>query len=289
MEIGFIGLGIMGQRMAANLLKGGIRLSINNRTKTPADDLISQGAVWFDSPAELVASVDVVFTMLSTPGVVADIAIGENGFLYNMRENSIWVDCTTVNPSFSRALAERAQENNVLFLDAPVAGSAQPAASGDLVFLVGGPAQALERITPALSAMGRKIIHAGVNGQGSSLKMVINSTLAVSMASFCEAVHLGLSLGLDKDMLLDSLSQSPVVAPIVSRKINMLRENDFPAEFPLEWMYKDLFLASESAYENGVSLPISAAVKEVYARAISQGLAREDFSAVWKAIAQEIP
>src|SRR5882672_8332634 len=138
MKIGFVGLGAMGSRMAANLQKSGYSLVVFNRSADKAAPLVSAGAHLADSPAALAADVDVLFTMLAHPAAVREAALGQDGFLGRLRPGTLWIDCSTVNPSFSREMASAAQARKLRFLDAPVAGSRVPAAKGELVFLDGG-------------------------------------------------------------------------------------------------------------------------------------------------------
>lgn len=138
MKIGFIGLGIMGSRMAANLQKGGHSLVVYNRTRDKARLLLEQGAKWADSPADLAVEVEILFTMLAHPDAVREAALGENGFLSRFPSGLLWVDCSTVNPSFSKEIAGEARSRGIRFLDAPVTGSKEIAAAGKLVLWVGG-------------------------------------------------------------------------------------------------------------------------------------------------------
>lgn len=136
--IGFIGLGIMGSRMANNLLKNGFNLIVHNRTKEKAEDLISNGAKWAESPREVAENADIIFTMLSNPQVVENTAMGEDGFLSYFAEGKLWADCSTVDPAFTKKMAKESLNRRVRFLEAPVTGSRIPAERAELVFLVGG-------------------------------------------------------------------------------------------------------------------------------------------------------
>src|SRR5258708_15788328 len=138
MKMGFVGLGARGSRMAVNLQKSGAPLVVYNRSREKAAALVSAGAVWADTPAALAAEVEVLFTMLAHPAAVREAALGQDGFLDRLRPGALWIDCSTVNPSFSREIAAAAQATKLRFLDAPVAGSRVPAAKGELVFFVGG-------------------------------------------------------------------------------------------------------------------------------------------------------
>jgi 3-hydroxyisobutyrate dehydrogenase-like beta-hydroxyacid dehydrogenase len=185
MKIGFMGLGIMGGRMAANLQKAGHSLVVYKRTRDKAEPLLSKGATWAESPAQLAARADLVFTMLAHPAAVREMALGKDGFLPRLVPGRLWVDCSTDNPSFSMEMATLARTHNIRFLDAPVTGSKEPAALGKLVFWVGGDANDLEESRPLLERMGSKIVHAGGHCMGSSLKMV-NQMLGTTMAVFAK-------------------------------------------------------------------------------------------------------
>jgi 3-hydroxyisobutyrate dehydrogenase/glyoxylate/succinic semialdehyde reductase len=149
MKIGFIGLGIMGSRMAANLQKRGHSLVVHNRTREKAESLLANGAIWADSPAALAPQVEMVFTMLAHPEAVQEAALGEDGFLSKFAAGRLWIDCSTVNPSFSKQMAAEARTRGVRFLDAPVTGSKEFAALAKLVFWVGGELTDLESCRPS--------------------------------------------------------------------------------------------------------------------------------------------
>lgn len=286
MKIGFIGLGIMGSRMAANLQKGGHSLVVFNRTRDKAEPLLAAGAHWADSPAALASQVKVVFTMLAHPAAVEEAALGQDGFLSRLAPSQMWIDCSTVNPSFSKKMAAEAQSHNVRFLGAPVSGSKGMAASAKLVFLAGSDAGDLETCRPLLECMGNKIIHCGGPAMGASLKMVMNQLLGTVMAAFAEGLVLGESLGLSREALFEALLGSPAAAPFLSVKRERIEKADYAhADFPLQWLQKDLHLATVSAYETGVSMPVTSVAKEIYRFAIREGHGEEDFSAIYDYLA----
>lgn len=282
MKIGFIGLGIMGSRMAANLQKHGYSLVVFNRTRAKAQPLLEQGASFAESPAKLAEQVDVLFTMLAHPDAVEQAALGRNRFLSHLKSNALWVDCSSVNPSFSKKMAAEAAQREVHFIDAPVTGSAPVAAEAKLVFWVGGDAIDVEMIRPLLLCMGNKIIHAGGHGTGASMKIVINLLLGNAMAAFAEGMALGEGLGISRKMLFDSLLGTPAVAPFVATKRQKIESGNYEAEFPLRWMQKDMHLASVSAYESGVAMPLTNVTKEIYRLAMRDGHDTKDFSAVYE-------
>jgi 3-hydroxyisobutyrate dehydrogenase-like beta-hydroxyacid dehydrogenase len=281
MRIGFIGLGIMGSRMAANLQKHGYDLVVFNRTRAKAQLLINNGATFAEAPAKVSERVDVLFTMLAHPDAVEQAALGRNGFLSHLKPNALWVDCSSVNPSFSKKMAAEAVARQIRFVDAPVTGSAPVAAEAKLIFWVGGDTADLEGIRPLLLCMGNKIVHAGGHGMGTSMKMVVNVLLGAGMASFAEAMALGQGLGLSQTMLFDSLLGAPTVAPFLASKREKIESGNYEAEFPLRWMQKDMQLASVSAYESGVAMPLANVTKEIYRLAMRDGHDTEDFSAIY--------
>lgn len=287
MKIGFIGLGIMGSRMAANLQSQGHNLVLFNRTRAKAQPLLGPCGKFADSPAQLAREVDVLFTMLAHPEAVEQAALGFEGFLNFLRPNTVWVDCSSVNPSFSKKMAAIADRREVHFVDAPVTGSAPVAEEAKLTFWVGADAADLESIRSLLLCMGNKIVHTGGHGSGTSMKMVINLLLGNAMAAFAEAMALGEALGLSQELLFDSLLGTPVLAPFLSAKREKIDNRDYEPEFPLRWMQKDLHLAAVSAFEAGVAMPLTNIAKEIYRLAMRDGHATEDFSAIYEFVTDD--
>jgi 3-hydroxyisobutyrate dehydrogenase/glyoxylate/succinic semialdehyde reductase len=281
MRIGFIGLGIMGSRMADNLNRAKLGLLIYNRTREKAEALIKKGAEWCDTPAQLAQKVDILFTMLAHPEAAEQLALGDNGYLENMRPNAIWADCSTVNPSFSRAMAVEAQKRQIRFVDAPVLGTKMPAQEGQLVFFVGGKKEDVETLTPYFEIMGKAVNHVGDHGMGASFKMVVNLLVAQNIIIFSEAIALGRALGFSQEMLFDMLLDGPMAAPYLSVKRPKIEEGIYEPDFPLKWMHKDLHLVALTAYENGVALPATNAAKEFFLQAKQSGLGEKDFAAIF--------
>ena len=282
MKIGFIGLGIMGSRMAANLLNAGHDVTIHNRTQAKANALVASGATWAETPSDAAKGAEVVITMLAHPQATEQTALhDENAFLAAMTPDSIWVDSTTANPMFARRMAAIAAKHEVKFLDAPVAGSKNQAQDAQLLFIVGGDADVVATCQPLFEAMGRQVNHVGGHGMGNALKLVVNHMLATSMLAFAEGMALGESLGISQETLLNTLVGGPVTAPFVAGKRAKIETGDYTPEFPLQWMQKDLQMASETAFETGVAMPISNTAKEIYQLASRSGLAEQDFSAIY--------
>jgi len=280
MKITFIGLGIMGSRMAANLLKNQVELTVYNRSKAPVEKLVMQGAKTANTMEAAVAEADIVFSMLSTPEVVEQCFLEKKGGLSAMQAGAIWVDCSTVNPSFSLRANAAAVARGIRFVDAPVAGTLPHAENGELVFFVGAEKSLYEMITPLLAHMGKKVLHIGATGKGASFKMLVNMMLAQSMLIFSEAVILGEKMGMDRDFLLSALPNLVVSAPFTKFKAEMVRSSDYEVQFPLEWMHKDLHLAALTAYELGQPLYLANMAKELFAAANKRGMGRLDFAAI---------
>ena len=281
MNIGFIGLGIMGSRMAANLLKNGVDLTIHNRSADKGADLVNSGAAWGDSPADIGTQADILITMLAHPEAVEESALGERGFLAQMKQDTLWIDCSTVHPSFSREMASAASARGIRFLGAPVAGSTTPAERGELAFFIGGDAADIEQAKPYLDMMGNRIVHVGEQGMGVALKLVVNYLLASSMAAFSEGLAFGQSLGLSEEMLFKALVGGPIVPPYLGSMQDKLDGTTDRLDFPLKWMQKDLQMVTTAAYESGAAMPIANSAKELYRLAMRHGYSDKDFSAVY--------
>lgn len=280
-NIGFIGTGIMGSRMAGNLLKAGFSVTIHNRTQAKANELLATGAQWAATPAEMAQS-DCVITMLAHPQAVEAAALdAETGFLDGMRPGAVWIDCSTGNPAFARRMAQEAIKREVHFLDAPVAGSKNQAQDAGLLFLVGGDADILARCNPVLEAMGKQVNHVGEPGMGTALKLVLNHLLATSMLAFAEGLVLGESLGLPQELLLNTLIGSAIVPPYMAGKRMKIESGDFEAEFPLRWMRKDLQMVAKTAYDTETAMPIANIAKEIYQLATRHSYGDDDFSAIY--------
>lgn len=282
MNVAFIGLGIMGSRMARNLLEHEeIELTVFNRSAEAMEPLKDAGARAADSAWEAVTDAEVVFTMLSSPEVVEKVAFGDGGFIDAMEQDALWINSSTVNPSCTRECDERARAAGLRFLDAPVAGSKAPAEAGELTFLLGGESADVDQVRPLLERMGRKILHLGPAGQGSAFKMLVNALLAQGMLAYSETALLGEKLGFSRDFLMDTLPGLPVTAPFLEGKAELIKQGDYEARFPLELMLKDLHLLDTTAREQEQPLFLAGLARSIFGQANNAGLARDDFSAVF--------
>lgn len=282
MKTAFIGLGIMGSRMAARLLDAGQDVTVWNRSAGKTNDLVKKGAKAASSLSEAVDKADIVLTMLPDPGVVEKIATGKEGFLNWMQKGALWINTSTVNPSFAEEMDAEAASCGVRYLDAPVSGSKMPAEKGELIFLAGGEKEDVEKAMPLFEAMGKNTIHLGKAGMGSKMKLVINLMLAQSMLAFSEAVSLGVASGLDEKQLLGLLPDLPVSPAFLKLKRPKLESGNYETEFSLKWIHKDLHLLSQTAYENGKSLPLASLCKDLYGLAKERGMGEDDFSVIYE-------
>jgi 3-hydroxyisobutyrate dehydrogenase/glyoxylate/succinic semialdehyde reductase len=268
--------------MANNLLEKGNQLIVYNRSAGKAKGLVEKGAVLANSPADIGREVKVIITMLSEPAVVEEIAFGVKGFIDRLEQGSVWIDCSTVNPSFTINSALKARQKNIRFIDAPVSGTIVPAEKGELTFYIGGDPNDLGEFRQLFEAMGRKIIYMGENGKGTSMKMVINLLLAQAMAAFSEGMALGEALGISKEKLLEILPGGPVVAPFLTSKKEKIISENFDAEFPLKWMLKDMKLVSLTSDEKKLQLLLAKVTKDIYRHAEKSGFGEKDFSSIYK-------
>ena len=282
MKIGFIGLGIMGSRMAANLQSAGYELTIFNRDRSKCKTLEKAGAKVAATPKAAASGMAFVITMVADPAAVREVALGDDGLLEGLAQDAIWIDCSTVGAKESISLAAQTTVRGCKFLEAPVTGSKMPAESGELTFLVGGPDQLVNEAQPLFDIMGAKTVHVGDYGSAGALKLVLNHLLGVSMAAFSEGIALGEALGIPAEKLFDTLLGTPLVPPYLAIKKPKIVDGDLEADFPLKWMNKDLSLVCDAAYENNVAMPLANSAKELYRLAQKHGHADHDFAAVYE-------
>jgi 3-hydroxyisobutyrate dehydrogenase-like beta-hydroxyacid dehydrogenase len=283
-KYGFLGLGIMGRAMAANLIKAGLDVTVWNRTPGKCEPLVKLGAAHGKSPAEVVAESDITFAMVSDPAAAREVCFGNQGVLKGITAGKGYIDITTVDPHTSIGIDRAIGENGGRFLEAPVAGSKKPAEDGVLVFLCAGDKSLCQEAMSALEIMGKKIFYLGDTGCGARMKLVNNMIMGTMMAALGEGLSLGEKAGLDMGDILDVLDQGAVANPMFRLKGPMMVEGGFPVAFPLKHMQKDMGLALLMGDENHQPLYTAGAANFSYLRAIGKGFANEDFSVVLRAI-----
>lgn len=264
--VGLIGLGLMGRPMGHNLLKAGFPLIVWNRTASRADSLVAAGAKLASSPREVAAVSDVFITIVSDPPALEEVlwSSGDKSAFPALKKGAVYIDSSTVSPALARKIAAASATRGIHFLDAPVTGGTWGAEKGELVFMIGGDAATLEAATPVLNAMGKKLFHLGPNGAGQTIKLAMNSLLAVEVQAFAEALALVQRAGLPGEKLVEVMQSSMARAGILDIKAPNMLSGQFPPSFPLRLMHKDLSLALDLANQIGVALPATAAARETY-------------------------
>jgi 3-hydroxyisobutyrate dehydrogenase-like beta-hydroxyacid dehydrogenase len=275
-RVGFAGLGAMGAGIARRLHDAGYDVVCWNRTKEKAEPLIEAGLGWADTPRELAASVDVLFTMLTNTAAIEATADGPDGVLAGLGEGTVWADISTVAPDASVALAERVRATGAWFLDCPVSGSPATLAAGQMSVMVGGDRAAFEHIEGVIRAIGPKVTYIGPNGQAILTKIAINLALVVSVTSFAEGVALVEKAGVDRQAVVDAVLKSVIASPVIGYRAPLLVE-DTDVFADVELQQKDLVLAQDLARRLGMAVPTCAATSEMLNAARSSEKAGRDF------------
>lgn len=275
MRVAFLGLGIMGRPMAANLVKAGHEVTVWNRT--PGKTV--EGARTATSPAEAAQGTEVVWMCVSDTEAVETVLFGPNGVEQSLTEGVIVVDSSTISPSATQKFAERVRARGAQYVDAPVTGSKSGAESGTLIFIVGGEEATLERLKTLFAAMGKQFFRMGEAGKGQAAKLAMNLQIALIYEGFAEALTLATKLGVSPDTLLPLIQASMVRSGVVEYKAPFITRRDFSPNFPLRLMHKDIRLALEAAKEARVKLPGLETVEEVYDMATEDGHQDLDYAA----------
>jgi len=275
MRVAFMGLGIMGRSMAANLVKAGHEVRVWNRTA--GRDV--EGARTAATPAEAAQDAEVVWVCVSDTKAVERVLFGENGAEAVLAEGMIIADSSTISPSATKRFAAQVKKRGAEYVDAPVTGSKIAAEAGSLIFMAGGDEAALARLQPLFDAMGKQVFHMGETGKGQATKLVMNLQIALIFEGFAEALTLATKLGVELDRLLPLVQASMVKSGVVEYKAPFIVKRDFSPNFPLRLMLKDIHLALEAAREARVRLPGLEAVEEVYDVAAEEGHQDLDYAA----------
>jgi 3-hydroxyisobutyrate dehydrogenase-like beta-hydroxyacid dehydrogenase len=282
-RIGFLGVGAMGQPMAANLLRRGFPVTaVVHRRAGPAHALQAQGARIAASRRELIADATIIIACVPTSTEVEEVVLGPDGVLESARDDAVFVDMGTSRPASTRMLAARLRERRVAMVDAPITGGVRGATEGTLTIYVGGEPEPVGRVRPALEAMGRTVMHMGPPGTGHVTKLLNQMLSQGSMALLAEVLPLGVRLGLDPQQMLDALGAgSGATFAIPGRGARILR-NEFAPSFRLELGHKDLRLGRELAEEVHHAQPMTSGALLTYALARGLGLDGEDTIALIK-------
>ncbi len=285
MQAAFIGLGNMGGPMAINIAKTGHNLAVWNRTASAMEPVVAAGARGAASVGEAVQDAEVIGICVSTPEVVREVVLGENGVLTSAKRDAVIVDFSTIDPATSQAVAEECAKAGVAYIDAPVSGGVTGAAAGTLTVIIGGDETAVERAQPMLQAVGKKIVHVGPSGAGSTIKLINQLLVGVNLAAVSEAFVLGHRAGVDPQTLYDVLSTSAADSAVLRRALpDFILKRQFEPGFAIQLLCKDLDLALSVGRESHTALPLTAIARQLYEDARALGLAEKDITAVITAL-----
>ena len=275
MRVAFLGLGIMGRPMAANLVKAGHEVSTWNRSAGKE----VEGAHSAASPAEAARGAEVVWMCVSDTDAVEQVLFGPEGVEKSLEQGAVVVDSSTISPSATLRFAERLRAKGSDYVDAPMTGSKVGAESGQLIFIVGGAEETVDRLNPLFAAMGKLMVRVGETGKGQSAKLAMNLIIALTYEGFAEALTLATKLGVNMEKLLQLINASMVRSGVVEYKAPFVLKRDFTPNFPLRLMHKDIHLMLDAAREMRVKLPALETVEEIYEIATDEGQADLDYAA----------
>jgi 3-hydroxyisobutyrate dehydrogenase len=280
-RIAFLGLGIMGSRMAANLAGAGYELCVWNRTASTAERFAAEhGVAVAPTPAAAAQSCELVFTMVVDGGQVRDVLLSDDGAAHGAPTGAIMVDCSTIGPAATLEIGAVLTGRGLSLVDAPVTGSSPKAQDGTLTFMVGASDEQFAAIRPALEAMGELIVHAGPLGQGQMVKLINNAAAAVNAATLAQALIVGKRAGVDLDALVEVMASGAGGSAMLDLKAGPMRRHDYSTLFKLEHMLKDVRLCLEEGQRLGVPFPSAAFVREVLGAGMGMGHGDDDFAAI---------
>lgn len=284
-RVGFVGLGIMGGPMAANLLAAGYELTVWNRTAAKTEPLAAAGARVAGSPAEVAAASEVTFTCVTASADVEAVVLGPGGVIEGATPGSIVVDCSTIAPATARNVHARLAERGVAMLDAPVSGGDVGAKAGALAIMVGGDAETFERALPVLRAIGKTIVHVGPPGAGQVVKLCNQVAGGLNLLAMAEAISLCRRSGVDPAKMLEVVSAGAAGSWMLQHLGPRAVAGDFAPGFMVDLMQKDLGLVLEAAHETHTPLPGSALVRQLFEMLQARGRGREGTQAIVEALA----
>jgi 3-hydroxyisobutyrate dehydrogenase-like beta-hydroxyacid dehydrogenase len=287
-RVGFIGLGIMGSRMSANLRRAGYELVVWNRTTARANAWAAEhGGVVAEGPRDVAEQCDRVITMVVDGGQVEEVLLGEgSGAVNGAGQDSLFIDMSTIGPAAAQRIGTRLAERSVSFMDAPVTGSSPKAEDGTLTIMAGGGPGEFERARPLFEAMGELILHVGSLGAGQIVKVINNTVAAANTAVVAEALLLAERTGVDLDKLVAVMKAGSGGSAMLDLKAGPMREHDYTTLFKLAHMLKDVRLCLDEAIAAGQSMRYGELTAEFLARADAAGYGDADFAAVIEAVSE---
>ena len=264
-RIGFIGLGLMGSRLVRRLDSFGWRVRAWNRSPKPADEIRRWGIDLAPSVADLVAESDVIISSLANDAAVRSVYLDKGGVFSSVEQGTVILEMSTISPELSRELHREARTKGVNFLDVAISGSTPAVEAGTVTLLAGGDPETFERCVPLFESIAKQWFLIGSGASGVQMKLVVNLLLALDMQAIAEAVSLGEHLEIDRNILLEVMSKTAVVAPAMAGKFRKIKDGDYSAEFPLRLMSKDMDLVMDAAKAAGADLPAASVAQSVLA------------------------
>ena len=285
-NLGFVGLGVMGGRIAKRLLDAGHEVIGTNRTRSKAEWLIDAGMRWADTPREVAEGADVTFTMVTDGAALRAVTEGPDGIVAGLSPGAIFVDMSSVGPAVSRELAATVEAAGARMLDAPVSGSVATLEEGRLSIMVGGDDATFDEVQPILRDIGPTVTHVGGNGQAVAMKMATNLSLAVQMLAFSEGVLLAEKSGIPRETAVHVLLNSVIASPMVKYRGPFVLGQPDEAWFDVNMMQKDLLVALEMGRALDVPLPTTAVTNELLTTARAMGFEKKDFAVLFDVLAR---
>ncbi|MDP2710416.1 MAG: NAD(P)-dependent oxidoreductase [Solirubrobacteraceae bacterium] len=284
-RIGFVGLGIMGSRMAANLARAGYELTVFNRTRATADAWAAEhGATVVATPAEVGAASDIVISMVVDGDQVREVLLGEQGVARGAAAGALCIDMSTIAAAQTRAIGAELAALGLSMLDAPVTGSSPKAQDGTLTIMAGGSEDDFARAEPLFDLMGELVVHVGLLGQGETIKLINNAVAAANCATVAEALLVGEAAGIDLDALVTVMGKGSGGSAMLALKAGAMRAHDYTTLFKLEHMLKDVRLCLDEAQAAQVPFAAAARARDVLVAAMARGHADDDFAALVEAL-----
>lgn len=271
-KIGWIGTGIMGKSMCLNIIKGNYEVSVYNRTKEKARDLIDKGAKWCNSPEEVSMNSDIIFTIVGMPKDVSEVVLGENGILSNAKKGSIIIDMTTSEPSLAEKIYVESKKKGVFSLDAPVSGGDAGAKEGKLAIMVGGDKEIFDKVMPLFRLMGENISYMGKAGSGQHTKMSNQILVASTLIGIVESLIYGFKAGLDISKVIDIVGKGAASSRVATNLGAKIVKKDFNPGFAIKYFIKDMGIALQEAKKMNLKLPGLSLVHQLYTASMEMGL-----------------
>lgn len=284
MNVGFLGLGDMGKAIVPRLISAGHVVTGWNRTKAKAEPMFQMGMLWAESPRQLAAGSDVVFSIVTDSEAVKVLALGENGIISGLRKGAIYLDMSTIDPEASRAVGAEFTKAGLTMMDAPISGTTLTIGQGKASLMVGGDKAAFDRVQPVLLAIGPKVTYIGAQGLAVQLKVALNMTLVIEVIGFCEGVALAEKGGVPREVAVDAMLKSVVASPVISYRAPLILEGHISdATYgDVNLQQKDMLLALTLGRRMGVPVPLGAAANEMLNACRGLGLDQNDFVTVYE-------